>query len=193
MSTTSKPSSARLRDVQAIRLIEQSGNRVFPVTASSHRLAVTDPPWMKIFCPSSWPAKPAPAKADEAGGRPSTSCDGRTKEDVDGGAKPRFSVSCAKTVGPVLRGVARSRCNARVARMVRAEPEPWTIIASPTSHWTHRSCETRWRSRTRTGRRDQLPRRIVAHRLFRGARRDTARTVAGGCATHHRGGRGPDS
>ena len=33
----------------------------------------------------------------------------------------------------------------------RYKGEPWTIIALPTSHWTHRSCGTRWRSRKRDG------------------------------------------
>jgi hypothetical protein len=60
----------------------------FSVSASSHRPAAADPPWMKprSCSPSSWPAKHAPAKA---GGRPSTSCDARPMEDVDGGGKPR--------------------------------------------------------------------------------------------------------
>ena len=69
-----------------------------PVIASSHR--PSGRPALNetaALSPSSWPAKHAPAKA---GGRPSTSCDARTKEDVDGGAKPRHddgakaAVSC---------------------------------------------------------------------------------------------------
>ena len=59
-------------------------------------------------------------------------------------------------MSPVLAEVAHPRCDARVARVVRAEPQArrvsrGAIIALPTSHWTHRSCGTRWRSRKRDG------------------------------------------
>ena len=48
-----------------------------------------DPPWMKPrLCPHRHGRRSMPRRRPaKAGGRPSTSCDARTKEDVDGGAK----------------------------------------------------------------------------------------------------------
>ena len=40
-------------------------------------------------------------------------------------------------------------CPGGPGQSLSKEGEPWTIIALPTSHWTHRSCGTRWRSRKR--------------------------------------------
>src|SRR3979409_1312927 len=66
---------------------------------------------------------------------------------------------CLSTSGGRCGGRLHLRLPAGADRQTKGEP--WTIIALPTSHWTHRSCGTRWRSQKRdgTGRRDPLSRR----------------------------------